>query len=112
MQPSLFPQPEAISVTDLTRYIRDLFEMDYRLQDVWVQGEISNCSRPSSGHFYFSLKDSGAALKCVMWRTAVNSQNQRLRDGDAVIVHGKLSVYEVQGAYQLYADKIQLAGQG
>jgi len=112
MQASLFSQPETLTVTDLTRYIREVFEMDYRLQDVWVQGEISNLSRPASGHVYFSLKDSGAALKCVMWRTAVTATVKRLRDGDAIIAHGKLSVYEAQGAYQLYVDTIQTAGVG
>ena len=89
MQASLFSQPETLTVTDLTRYIREMFEMDYRLQDVWVQGEISNLSRPSSGHVYFSLKDSGAALKCVMWRTAVTANVKRLREGDAIVAHGK-----------------------
>ena len=112
MQLDLFSQPEALTVSGLTRYIRELFEMDYRLQDVWVQGEISNLSRPASGHVYFSLKDSGAALKCVMWRTAVTAAVKRLREGDAVVAHGKLSVYEVQGAYQLYVDAIQTAGVG
>src|SRR5512135_2405095 len=112
MQPSLFPQPEAISVTDLTRYIRDLFELDYRLQDVWVQGEISNLSGPSSGHVYFSLKDPGAAIRCVMWKTTASTQANKLREGDAIIAHGKLSVYEPQGAYQLYVDAVQAAGAG
>lgn len=112
MQLDLFAQPEAVTVTELTRYIREMFEMDYRLQDVWVQGEISNLSRPVSGHVYFSLKDGGAALKCVMWRTAVTAAVKRLRDGDAVIAHGKLGVYEVQGIYQLYVDAIQAAGVG
>ena len=112
MQLDLFSQPEAITVSELTRYIREVFEMDYRLQDVWVQGEISNISRPASGHVYFSLKDSGAALKCVMWRTAVTAAVKRLRDGDAIVTHGKLSVYEAQGAYQLYVDAVQTAGVG
>lgn len=112
MQLGLFAQPEAISVTDLTRYIREMFEVDYRLQDVWVQGEISNLSRPLSGHVYFSLKDSGASIKCVMWRTAVTAQVNRLREGDAILAHGKIGVYEQQGAYQLYVDKIQAAGIG
>ena len=110
---SLFTQqPEAITVSDLTRYIRQIFEMDYRLQDIWVQGEISNLSRPSSGHVYFTLKDSGAAIKCAMWRTSVTPNVQRLREGDAILAHGKISVYEVQGAYQLYVDAIQTAGVG
>ncbi len=89
-----------------------MFELDYRLQDVWVQGEISNLSRPSSGHVYFTLKDSGAAIKCAMWRTSVTPNVQRLREGDAILAHGKISVYEVQGAYQLYVDAIQTAGVG
>ena len=113
MQYSLFTQqPESVTVSDLTRYIRQMFELDYRLQDVWVQGEISNLSRPSSGHVYFTLKDSGAAIKCAMWRTSVTPNVQRLREGDAILAHGKISVYEVQGAYQLYVDAIQTAGVG
>jgi exodeoxyribonuclease VII large subunit len=113
MQPSLFAQqPEAVTVSELTRYIRQMFELDYRLQDVWVQGEISNLSRPSSGHVYFTLKDSGAAIKCAMWRTSVTPNVHRLREGDAILAHGKISVYEVQGAYQLYVDAIQSAGVG
>ncbi|MCJ7723453.1 MAG: exodeoxyribonuclease VII large subunit, partial [Anaerolineales bacterium] len=59
------------TVTDLTRHLRQLLESDGILQDIWVQGEISNLSRPASGHIYFSLKDIGAALRCVMWRTEV-----------------------------------------
>ena len=113
MQYSLFTQePASITVSDLTRYIRQMFELDYRLQDVWVQGEISNLSRPSSGHVYFTLKDSGAAIKCAMWRASVTPNVQRLREGDAILAHGKISVYEVQGAYQLYVDAIQTAGVG
>jgi exodeoxyribonuclease VII large subunit len=112
MPDSLFGQPEAITVTDLTRYIRELFEVDYRLQDVWVQGEISNLSRPSSGHVYFSLKDGGASIKCVMWRSTVTAPVNRLREGDAIVAHGKIGIYEPQSVYQLYVDKIQTAGIG
>ncbi|HEY1410312.1 MAG TPA: exodeoxyribonuclease VII large subunit, partial [Promineifilum sp.] len=82
------------TVSSLTAYIRELFELDYRLQDVEVTGEISNFSRAASGHLYFTLKDSGAQIKCVMWR----SQAERLRirpvEGDAVVVRGRISVYE------------------
>ncbi len=116
MQYSLFSPPaggaSAVTVSELTRYIREMFEVDYRLQDIWVQGEISNLSRPSSGHVYFTLKDSGAAIKCAMWRNAVTPNVQRLREGDAILAHGKISVYEVQGVYQLYVDAIQTAGVG
>jgi exodeoxyribonuclease VII large subunit len=113
MQYSLFTsEPASITVSELTRYIRQMFELDYRLQDVWVQGEISNLSRPSSGHVYFTLKDSGAAIKCAMWRNSVTPNVQRLSEGAAILAHGKLSVYEVQGVYQLYVDAIQTAGVG
>ncbi len=100
------------TVTDLTRYLRELLEGDELLQEIWVQGEVSNFSRPSSGHLYFTLKDSSASLRCVMWRSAAARQAYLPREGDAVRVHGSMGVYEVAGQYQLYADLIQPAGEG
>ncbi len=100
------------SVTDLTRYLRDILESDDLLQDLWVQGEISNVSRPTSGHLYFTLKDSGSALKCVMWRSNLARQTFMPRDGQAIEAHGNLSIYEAGGQYQLYADLIRPAGEG
>ncbi len=112
-QPSLFSQEQRIlSVAELTRYLRHLLESDYRLQDLWVAGEISNLSRPSSGHLYFSLKDAEASLRCVIWKSEVLQQRMLPRDGDAVEVHGRIGIYEVGGVYQLYADAIRLAGAG
>lgn len=99
-------------VTDLTRYLRDLFESDELLQDTWVEGEISNFSRPSSGHLYFTLKDSACALRCVMWRGQASRLAFMPRDGQAIVVHGSLSIYEVAGQYQLYADILRPAGEG
>ncbi|MDX1687007.1 MAG: exodeoxyribonuclease VII large subunit [Candidatus Promineifilaceae bacterium] len=100
------------TVGDLTAYIRELFELDYRLQDVRVEGEISNFTRARSGHLYFTLKDENAQLKCVMWR----SNAERLRfppsDGDAVVARGHISVYEVGGVYQLYAQSLSPTGRG
>ncbi len=104
--------PVSWSVTDLTRYLRELLESDELLQDVWVKGEVSNFSRPASGHIYFTLKDSSASLRCVMWRNAVIRQNFTPRDGDAIEVHGAISIYEVGGQYQLYADIFRPAGEG
>ncbi|MCU0488344.1 MAG: exodeoxyribonuclease VII large subunit [Anaerolineales bacterium] len=111
MQLPLF-DPTVWSVSQLTRHVRELMERDKTLQDVWVQGEVSNLSRPSSGHLYFTLKDSSSALKCVMWRSAVLRQAEIPREGQAVEVHGSISVYETAGAYQLYADLIQPTGLG
>ncbi len=100
------------TVTDLTRYIRRMLEADELLQDIWVQGEISNLSRPSSGHLYFTLKDVGAALRCVMWHTETVRLDMVLQDGLSVELHGHIGVYEVAGQYQLYADIIQPLGEG
>jgi exodeoxyribonuclease VII large subunit len=104
--------PAVQSVSELTRYLRELLESDPALGDVWVQGEVSNFSRPASGHIYFTLKDQGAALRCVMWRTAAARLVYQPRDGDAVQVHGYVSLYEAGGQYQLYADLFRPAGEG
>ena len=111
MQPTLFPAQQW-TVSKLTFFIRRLLEENEVLQDVWVQGEISNLSRPASGHVYFTLKDSNAALKCVMWKTAAARLRMGLQDGMEVEVHGRIGVYEVSGQYQLYADAIRPVGEG
>ena len=109
-QPSLFRT--SLTVTDLTRYLRQVLESDPVLQDVWVNGEISNLSRPSSGHIYFTLKDAGAALKCVIWRSTMLKLRIDLQSGMAVEAHGQVSLYERDGAYQLYVDAVRPAGEG
>ena len=111
MQPTLF-STQQWTVSKLTLYIRRLLEENEALQDVWVQGEISNLSRPASGHVYFTLKDSSAALKCVMWKTSALRLRMGLQDGMEVEVHGRIGVYEVSGQYQLYADQIRPVGEG
>jgi len=114
MQSTLFhPQgAQQWTVSKLTFYIRKLLEENEILQDVWVQGEISNLSRPASGHVYFTLKDASAALKCVMWKTSAARLGIALQDGMAVEVHGRIGIYEVSGQYQLYADQIRPVGEG
>lgn len=114
MQSSFFPAavPQTFTVSKLTFFIRKLLEEDEALQDIWVQGEISNLSRPASGHVYFTLKDSHASLKCVLWKTSAMRLNLPLRDGLEVEVHGRIGVYEVSGQYQLYADQIRPVGEG
>ncbi len=104
--------PPVWEVSALNRHIRHILEEDPDLQEVWVRGEVSNFSRPRSGHWYFTLKDAGAALRCVMWRNTALRQAYQPRDGEAVEVHGSVSVYEAGGVYQLYADEIRPAGQG
>jgi exodeoxyribonuclease VII large subunit len=100
------------TISELTLYLRDLIESDQTLQDIWIQGEISNFSRPSSGHLYFTLKDNNSSLRCVMWRNASSRLNFIIREGLSINVHGSISIYEIAGQYQLYADAILLAGEG
>ncbi|MDR3576503.1 MAG: exodeoxyribonuclease VII large subunit [Anaerolineaceae bacterium] len=102
----------ALGVSDLTRYMRQLLESDEVLQDIWVQGEISNLSRPSSGHIYFTLKDESAALRCVIWRSTNFKLKIGLQNGAAIEAHGHVSLYERDGTYQLYVDGVRMAGEG
>ena len=102
----------ALTVTELTVHIRSVIENDPVLWDISVQGEVSNMTRASSGHWYFTLKDSATQLKCVMWRSSVERQSHVPQNGDAIIVHGRIGVYEASGVYQLYADSVRPAGVG
>ncbi|MBI5823773.1 MAG: exodeoxyribonuclease VII large subunit [Chloroflexi bacterium] len=111
MQPTLFSSNH-LTVSQLTFRIRKLLEGDLELQDVWVEGEISNLSRPASGHIYFTLKDKNASLKCVMWKADAARTRPNLQEGAAVEAHGRIAVYEPQGQYQLIASLIQPKGEG
>jgi exodeoxyribonuclease VII large subunit len=112
-QSSLFGfEQRTWSVAELTRYVRQMLESDFRLQDLWVAGEVSNVSRPSSGHLYFTLRDEEASLRCVMWQSEVAQQTYLPQAGEAFEVHGQISVYEAGGQYQLYADAFRPAGEG
>ncbi len=110
-QESLFG-PRVLTVSGITQYLRALMESDEILRDVWVSGEISTLSTPSSGHVYFTLKDSNASLKCVIWRPQAMRMRLKLQTGNAVEVHGAFSVYEAGGQYQLYVDSVRLSGEG
>ncbi len=108
---SLSPQDRnPLSVSQLNRQAKRLLEGHF--QSVWVEGEISNLARPSSGHWYFSLKDNSAQIKCAMFR----SSNARLRfnveAGQQVMVRAKLSLYEARGDYQLIVEHMEPAGDG
>ncbi len=101
-----------LSIYELTLYIQQMFSLDYRLRDLWVEGEVSNYKRYPSGHAYFTLKDDRSQLKCVMWKANVTRQTYTPRDGDRVRAHGNVDVYADNGVYQLYADTMQPTGIG
>ena len=112
MQGSLFDIAPTLTVTQLARRIKEVVEDDLTLRDAWVRGEISNFTHAASGHLYFSLKDREAAIRCVMWRTDAARVFKLPANGDAVEVHGRVSMYEARGDVQLYVDEIKLAGAG
>ncbi|HEX6480693.1 MAG TPA: exodeoxyribonuclease VII large subunit [Ktedonobacteraceae bacterium] len=105
--------PSVLSVSQLSRYLKELLETNDILQDIWVQGEISGCRVYPSGHCYFTLKDAGAQLPCVFFKYArMRSSAPELRDGMAVAANGHISLYERDGKLQLYVDSIEPLGDG
>lgn len=107
--------PEAVRclrVSELTERIRLLINSDFTLQDVWVEGEVSNFSPALSGNYYFSLKDEKAVIQCMMWKELASSLPFIPSDGDHVIAHGYVDIYPPKGVYQLYVDEIKPVGIG
>ena len=100
------------SVGQVNNYIKNMFTQDFLLNRIFVKGEVSNCKYHTSGHIYFSLKDSSGTIACVMFAGARKGIAFRMKDGDRVVVSGSVNVYERDGKYQLYAKEIRLEGAG
>src|SRR5690606_37550162 len=105
-----FAERRIFSVSALNRDARALVESG--LGTIWVEGELSNLSRPSSGHLYWSLKDSQAQVRCAMFRMANRSLTFELANGRQVLVRARASLYEARGEYQLIVDYVEEAGEG
>lgn len=101
-----------LSVSELTKYIKDKIENDYILANLWIKGEISNFKLHSSGHMYLTLKDRDSCLKTVMFRSRVRGLVFRPENGMSVIIRGYISIYERDGSYQLYAEEMEPEGIG
>jgi exodeoxyribonuclease VII large subunit len=102
--------PQTLTVSQLTARIKDLLEGEF--PSVWVAGEVSNFSRPQSGHCYFTLKDDQSQIRAVMWRGAAARLKFDLADGLDVICRGHVDVYGPRGSYQLVVDELQPKGVG
>jgi exodeoxyribonuclease VII large subunit len=107
-----YTEAKIYTVSRITKYIKNLFENDYNLQDIWILGEISNFKLHSSGHMYFVLKDQESQIKGVMFKGNNLSLRFMPQDGMKVKVRGDISVYEKRGEYQLYVKEIVEAGKG
>ena len=103
-------KPQVLSVCQLTAQIKDLLEMSFG--SVWVAGEISNLSRPQSGHCYLTLKDDQAQIHCAMWRSVAARVRFDLHDGLEVVCRGRIDVYAPRGTYQLIIESIEPKGMG
>src|SRR3974390_3111922 len=109
----LFPPEQTrkvLSVTELTWQIKRLLEQ--QVGEIWVTGEVTNLRVQSSGHIYFTLKDAGAQLNCVLFRGEMQVDRSLLQDGRKVTLQGEVTVYEPRGQYQLRVTKVELQGIG
>ncbi len=103
---------QVYTVTEVNRYVKNMFAREAVLDNITIQGEISNCKYHSSGHIYFTLKDSGSRLACVMFAGNRRGLDFTMQDGMSVVVAGSVNVYERDGKYQLYATHIFRDGFG
>ena len=98
------------AVSELADILRGLLEDS--LPSVWVSGEISNFSRPASGHWYFTLKDDRAQLRCAMFKNSNYYVRPQPKDGDAVLVRAKVGIYPARGELQMIVEHLEAAGTG
>ena len=107
--------PHVYAVHELTTYLREMIEVDPMLGDVWVAGEVSNVSRPASGHVYFTLKDAAGQMRAVFFQSRYRpggASSRELENGRAVVVHGRAGFYEQRGEMQIIVDFVQPEGAG
>src|SRR5438874_13358042 len=111
MNPNFPPEgAKVLSIGELTRQVKGLMEDAF--PSVWVAGEVSNLSRPASGHIYLTLKDAEAQLRAVIWRSIALRLRYDLREGQEVLARGRLSVYPNRGEYQLVVETLHPKGVG
>src|ERR1700724_714081 len=110
LQFNLLPERRVFSVSELTGRIRDLLTRNFT--DILVEGELSNCQFPQSGHMYCTLKDDRAQIRCVCFKTQLRRMKFHPENGLHVTVRGSISVYETRGEYQIYIENIEPVGLG
>ena len=107
------PLPRTIfSVTQITNTLSRIIQQQPQLQNVWVKGQVSNLSRPKSGHIYFTLKDDKSNIRGVLWKSIASKLQFLPRDGEEVLVHGKINIYAAGSEYQIVVDKVDPLGIG
>jgi len=110
VDPPIARQREVLTPSSLTRLVRDLLEDTFPL--IWLEGEISNCTRSGPGHLYFTLKDSGAQVRCAMFKPRSTWLRFKPADGMHVVARGRVTLYEQRGEFQLVVEHLEEAGEG
>ncbi len=100
------------TVSETNRYVKAIVDRDYILNKINISGEISTLTKHSSGHYYFSLKDEKCEISCIMFSSDVRNLASDIKNGDKVVVSGRVSVYEERGKYQVYVKSIEAFGLG
>ena len=101
-----------LTVTAINKYLKYKFDNDKNLMDVFLKGEISNLKFHTTGHLYFSIKDENSKINAIMFSSSAKKLNFKPIDGSKVLIHGRISVYESSGSYQIYADEMLEDGVG
>ncbi len=101
---------EILSISELNKTVKGLLETEFSF--LYVEGEISNFSRPSSGHWYFTLKDENAQIKCAMFRNQNRSVGFEPKNGQQVVLYGKVTLYEGRGDFQIITSSLEISGDG
>ena len=101
---------EILSISELNKTVKSLLETEFSF--LYVEGEISNFSRPSSGHWYFTLKDEKAQIKCAMFRNQNRSVGFEVKNGQQVVLYGKVTLYEGRGDFQIITSSLEISGDG
>src|SRR5215471_3706434 len=104
------PEPRYFSVSELTAALREL--LNGHFTDIWVTGEISGAKLAPSGHYYFTLKDEAAQLRCVCYKMTARYLKFKPMDGVAVLARGRIDVYDARGEVQLVVDALEARGYG
>lgn len=108
----MFPTGTIYKVHEITQILQGILQSEPILQDLWLEGEISNLGRPSSGHIYFTLKDNSSQIQCAIFRPAASRLRFPIQNGDAVLVNGRLTIYDARSQYQIIGERVVPAGVG
>ena len=108
----MFPTGRIYKVHEITQILQGILQSEPILQDLWLEGEVSNLARPTSGHVYFTLKDNSSQIKCAIFKRAASRLRFPMQSGDAVLVNGRLSIYDARSEYQIIGERVVPAGVG